>query len=160
MKTLILVRHGKSSWKHDLQDFQRPLKKRAYKDAEKVVKAFMKNNSASFVLWTSPAVRALDSARIFQKELDIGEKDFFIKDQLYTFDERTLADIIASCDDSIDHLMIFGHNPAITEVVNSLGNEVFDNIPTTGLSLIRFDANSWKELKDGKTLLNLFPKNL
>lgn len=160
MKTLILVRHGKSSWKHDLEDSQRPLKKRAYKDASKIVDAFKAQHSGPVVLWSSPAVRALESAKIFKKELDIPDKDFIIKNELYTFDDRKLSNIIASCDDSVEHLMIFGHNPAITEVVNTLGNQVFNNIPTTGLSLIEFDTSSWNELKDGKTLLNLFPKNL
>lgn len=65
-----------------------------------------------------------------------------------------------TCEDSIDTLMVFGHNPAMTEVVNHLGSQEFDNIPTTGLSVLEFETNSWKNLKDGKTILYLFPKNL
>lgn len=160
MKTLILVRHGKSSWEHDVRDSERPLKKRAYKDAEKVINALREKYDEQPILWSSPAVRALESARIFQKELGIPENDFFIKGELYTFDDRQLLRSIISCDDSVDHLMVFGHNPAITEVVNSLGNEVFYNVPTTGLAFIEFDSTSWKNLGKGKTLFHLFPKNL
>jgi len=160
MKTLILVRHGKSSWDYDVQDAQRPLKKRAYKDAQKVIKAFKGKHNGPLVLWSSPAVRALESAKIFKEDLDISDEDFVVKEDIYTFDDRQLTKIITTCDDSIKQLMVFGHNPAITEVVNALGNEVFDNIPTTGLTLITFNTTSWKDLKKGNTLFHLFPKNL
>ncbi len=159
MKTLIIVRHGKSSWEHDLEDIERPLKKRAFKDAEKVIAAFREKLQEPLVLWSSPAVRALETAKIIKETLDIPDECFF-KGELYTFDDRSLLRTISTCDDSIDRLMIFGHNPAITEVVNSLGNEVFYNIPTTGLSQIEFESRSWKDLKNGNTLLTLFPKNL
>ena len=56
--------------------------------------------------------------------------------------------------------MVFGHNPAMTGLVNDLGDKEFDNIPTTGLVVIDFDSQSWSDLGKGKTLLNLFPKNL
>lgn len=160
MKRLILVRHGKSSWENDLQDIHRPLKKRAYKDADKVIKAYKSRSPQPVVLWSSPAVRALESAQIFAEQLGIAENDFFIKEELYTFDDRKLLETITSCNDSIDQLMVFGHNPAITELVNTLGNEIFDNVPTTGLTVIEFEADSWKELSQGKTLFHLFPKHL
>ncbi|MFD2518853.1 SixA phosphatase family protein [Salinimicrobium flavum] len=160
MKQLVLVRHGKSSWEKDLPDEERPLKKRAYKDARLVTKAFQNFSDVPWKIWSSYANRALTTARLFQKELEVAEDDFFIKDTLYTFSAGDLLRTINSCDDSIDHLMVFGHNPAMTGVVNSLGDRSFDNIPTTGLSLIQFETDSWTNLKDGKTILYLFPKNL
>lgn len=160
MKKLILVRHGKSSWKHDVPDEQRPLKKRAYSDAEKVIKAFKDSYSGPATLWSSIAVRALESAKMFKEQLDIPEENFDVKRELYTFDEQILLKIIASCDDSVEQLIVFGHNPALTEAVNILGNQVFDNVPTTGLTAIEFDTNSWSNLSKGETLFNLFPKQL
>ena len=56
--------------------------------------------------------------------------------------------------------MVFGHNPAMTGLVNLLGDKPIDNLPTTGLCVIDFDLNSWKDIETGKTLLQLFPKNL
>ena len=160
MKKLILVRHGKSSWKHEVPDAQRPLKKRAFSDAEKVIQAFRKFYSKPAILWSSHAARALETAKVFKRELNIPEEDFFVKEDLYTFDDQKLLKIIASCEDSVDQLIVFGHNPAITEAVNTLGNEIFDNIPTTGLAVIEFDSDSWRNLGKGKTLFNLFPKQL
>lgn len=160
MKKLILVRHGKSSWKEDLPDDERPLKKRAYKDADLVINAFSGFEKDPLNLWSSHAVRALTTAKIFKEELEIPDENFIINRELYTFDSSSLLQVIKSCDNSIDNLMVFGHNPAMTEVANKLGDQHFSNIPTTGLCMIEFETDSWQNLKNGKTLLYLFPKNL
>ena len=160
MKRLIFVRHGKSSWEEDVPDEERPLKKRAYKDANVVIKAFKDAASQRFVIWSSFASRALTTARIFQEELGISDKDFEVKNELYTFNGGQLLEIVQNCDDAINYLMVFGHNPAITHAVNRLGDHNFENVPTTGLVMLEFETDSWKNLENGKTLLYLFPKNL
>lgn len=160
MKRLILVRHGKSSWKHDVPDHKRPHKKRASKDAGLVIHALKQHLEHPVTIWSSFAVRALETAKMFKKELQVEDKDFEVKDDLYTFDNDQLLSSIKTCDDSVEELMVFGHNPAITEVVNLLGDQYFDNIPTTGLCLIEFPGNSWNDIQSGKTILYLFPKNL
>lgn len=160
MKKLILVRHGKSSWNEDLPDDERPLKKRAYKDADLVINAFSGFKDERLFIWSSYAVRALTTANIFKDKLNIPDSRFEVKHDLYTFNGSQLLKVIESCNDEIDTLMVFGHNPAMTSVVNRLGDQDFDNIPTTGLTMIELETNSWKGLKNGKTLLYLFPKNL
>ena len=160
MKRLILVRHGKSSWDNDLPDDERPLKKRAYDDAELVLNGFKSAFEKPLIIWSSYAKRALTTAKIFKERLEIKEEDFHVKTELYTFDAPVLLQTIQTCDNNMDQLMVFGHNPAMTEVVNSLGSSSFDNIPTTGLCVIEFETDSWKDLENGKTLLYLFPKNL
>ena len=160
MKKLILVRHGKSSWKEDLPDDERPLKKRAYKDAELVLSAFSGFREEQMTLWSSYAVRALTTANLFKEKLNIPDERFLVKEDLYTFNGGQLLKVIESCGDEVQTLMVFGHNPAMTSVVNRLGDQDFDNIPTTGLCIIEFETNSWKNLKNGQTLLHLFPKNL
>ncbi len=160
MKRLILVRHGKSSWKHDVADDKRPLKKRGFKDGDLIAGAFEKFYTKPILVWSSPAVRALETAKIFKEKLQIDDNNFFIKPDLYTFNKVDLLRQIQNCDDQVEKLMIFGHNPAMTGLVNYLGDKSFDNIPTTGLTVIDFDTNTWKEIGNGKTILNLFPKNL
>lgn len=160
MKRLFIVRHGKSSWEHNVQDHQRPLKKRASKDAWLVISALKNSFGKPDKIWSSYATRALESAKIFKEKLEVETEDFLIRKDLYTFNAGELHDIINSCDNPVNELMIFGHNPAVTEVVNSLGDIYFENIPTTGLTVIEFDAKDWKQLGSGKTILYLFPKNL
>jgi len=160
MKRLILVRHGKSSWEHELTDDKRPLIKRGIKDGEFIAKTFEKFFNKPATVWSSPAVRALETAKIFKEKLQIEDQDFIIRTGLYTFDKNDLLKQIESCDSQVQTLMVFGHNPAMTGLVNQLGNKYFENIPTTGLTVIDFETESWKELKKGKTILNLFPKDL
>ena len=160
MKRLILVRHGKSSWKVDLPDDERPLKKRAYKDADLVINAFHSFKEKKPVVWSSYAKRALTTAKIFKKELQIEDDSFSVLNELYTFSEKELLKIIKSCDNSIDVLMLFGHNPAITGVTNFLGDQQFDNVPTTGLVVMDFQEDHWQNLEKGQTILHLFPKHL
>jgi len=160
MKRLILVRHGKSSWKNNLPDHNRPLKKRAFKDADLVLKNFQNFYQQGGLFWSSYAVRAHDTAKIFKDRLNIKDPDFEVKEDLYTFNQNELLDEIQQCPDDRDQLIVFGHNPAMTILVNFLGNKKFDNIPTTGLTVIDFECNSWKEMENGTTILHLFPKNL
>ncbi|WP_417886270.1 SixA phosphatase family protein [Zunongwangia sp.] len=163
MKRLILVRHGKSSWKYDVPDDQRPLKKRAYKDAKVVLntfKVFFKQNIDEVCLWTSYATRAKETAILFKEGLDISDKDFEIKEELYTFDKRALKTIIKNTPETIENLMIFSHNPGLTGLANLLGDKNFGNIPTTGLVVVEFSQNQWQTISEGKTLLTLFPKNI
>lgn len=160
MKRLILVRHGKSSWKYDVADDKRPLKKRGFEDGDLIAGAYKRFYNPPLKIWTSPAVRAFETAKIFQEKLQISDADFETKSPLYTFNKIDLLSQIRSCNDAVEKLMVFGHNPAMTGLVNELGDKTFDNIPTTGLTVIDFEAESWKELKNGKTILNLFPKNL
>jgi phosphohistidine phosphatase len=160
MKRLILIRHGKSSREHNVPDEKRPLKERAYKDASLVLKVFKEFQDEEPFIWSSPATRAHATAKIFKEELNISDDKFELKKELYTFEKQDLLAVLQTCPDEIETLMVFGHNPAITGVVNSLGDKHFDNIPTTGLSVIDFECDKWTKLENGKTLLHLFPKNL
>lgn len=161
MKRLTFVRHGKSSWNHGLADHDRPLKERAISDASLVIEAFKDSvQDRAPVIWSSSAKRALETAKMFKDQLGIAESNFIIKQELYTFDFDVLKDVIGLCDDGLDDLVIVGHNPAITDLVNELGTLYFDNVPTTGLVALEFEINKWTDISDGKTLYYLFPKNL
>lgn len=160
MKRLILVRHGKSAWDNNLTDDKRPLKKRGERDGLLIATNFSSFFQKPVTVWSSPAVRALSTAKIFKNKLGIEDKHFNVINSLYTFNGGDLLSQIEKCDPEIDKLMVFGHNPAMTNLVNHLGDSYVDNVPTTGLTVIDFETNSWTNLKDGKTILSLFPKNL
>lgn len=160
MKRLILVRHGKSSWEHDVEDKDRPLLKRAYDDARLVINAFKNYMDFNLEIFSSYANRARSSAEIFQRELKIPEEKFHIKSEIYTFDVNELSSEIKKLPDSANNVMVFGHNPAITNFVNFFGSEKFANVPTTGLVVLEFDTTSWQKIQPGQTRLHFFPKNL
>ena len=80
--------------------------------------------------------------------------------RLYDFSGGTLLDVIRNCDSSINSLLIFGHNHAITSFVNTYGNVYIDNVPTSGVVIIEFDINDWKNLQQGITINTIFPSDL
>ena len=160
MKRLTLVRHGKSSWDENLPDDKRPLQKRGENDGELVSKALKSFLTQPVLVWSSPAVRALETAKIFKSNLNIADEDFHIIKALYTFNVNDLFNQIKNCDNSIENLMIFGHNPATTNLVNFLGDAYVENVPTTGLFMFDFETDNWENIENGKTILSLFPKNL
>ncbi len=161
LKTLVLVRHGKSSWEYpNLSDFERPLKKRATLDAQLVSKAFLDGNIHTYTAFSSGANRAFSTAQMFAKYLGSKVSTLEAKEELYTFSGLEILKFIKETSNQIDHLMLFGHNPALTEIANQMGNQSFANIPTTGLVQINFEIHSWTDAFGGKTQLYLFPKYL
>lgn len=159
-KTLVLMRHGKSSWKYDVDDHDRPLKSRAYEDIQLVSEQAKSKISSKAQFISSSANRALTTANLFTEYLSINSNQLQINPELYTFNVYKLKQIIYALDDASSEVVLFGHNPAFTMLANDLGNRYFNNIPTSGLVKLSFENTSWKDCKTAETLLHLFPKNL
>lgn len=158
MKKLILVRHGKASKDDKYTDKQRPLKERGYTDAAIIIKALKLYLHKPVKMISSPAKRALTTAELFKDGLAVDLTDFQVVEEIYTFTSEELWYCIKDQSDADDQLLVFGHNPAITELVNQYGDRSVTNIPTTGLVEIDFEVNHWKEIDQGKTLLTLYPR--
>ncbi len=160
MKTVFIVRHAKSSWEYPVDDKDRPLKLRGIQDAHLVASHIADKIEMPEVVYSSVANRALHTCAIFCRTLNYPLEKITIKDGMYDFGGSSLLETIKSCDDSIDRLLVFGHNHAITAIVNTYGDKFFDNVPTSGFVMIQFDTTSWNKLEDGKTVLKVFPKDL
>lgn len=160
MKTLLLIRHGKSCWENNLRDIYRPLKKRAFKDIELVSKEIESVVTEDFKFVSSPAVRAHETAKFYFEKLGLDIEKLELFSELYTFDSEELREFISALSDDVDKLVIFGHNPALTTLASQLGSIYFGNIPTSGVVKIEFENSTWKNCENGKTVLHLFPKNL
>jgi len=160
MKTIILVRHGKSSWEFDVRDQERPLKKRGVNDANKVSQEFKKIEYFPDLIISSPANRALSTCKIFMKNLDYPEKALLVSEKIYDFGGNSVLNLIKELDDGHQKIMIFGHNHAFTSISNLLGNNYIDNLPTSGLVMININIDSWKDLERGETQLTIFPRDL
>ncbi|MFC4632566.1 SixA phosphatase family protein [Dokdonia ponticola] len=160
MKTLYLVRHAKSSWKFDVIDHARPLNDRGLRDAPLVAAHVADAMPKPDLIMSSDAMRAKTTAFFFAKAYNISEKDIVLDYKLYDFDGRDLVEVIRSCDDSIDCLMVFGHNNAMTNVVNTYGDKRIDNVPTCGFTAIEFSVNHWRDISQGKTIFTSIPKEL
>ena len=161
MKTLYLIRHAKSSWNDPgLDDFDRPLNKRGKRDAP-FMASLLKGSKvqADFIL-SSPANRALTTARAFQDAYGLSDEDFATDKDLYHAYYRDVFRILSKVDDRYENVLCFGHNPTWTNVVNAFNDDYLANLPTCGIAEIRCPIDSWSEFSEGiGTLTNLyFPK--
>lgn len=160
MKNLILIRHGKSSWDAPLDDKQRPLARRGIQDAHLVANYATPFLPKTNIIWSSTAKRASETAIIFAQNLMWPLESIQYKDDLYTFDANKLERVIKSCSDDYENVILFGHNEAITELVNKFGDVFIDNVPTTGFVSISFNTNNWSSISEGKILKTIFPRDL
>ncbi len=160
MKTIYLVRHAKSSWEYNLEDHQRPLSDRGLQDAPLMGAHIREKIELPQLVMSSDAVRAKTTALLYLKELGIPEEQLVLDHRLYDFGGSKLDKVIKSCDDSIDRLMIFGHNNALTFWVNRYGDQEIDNVSTAAFTAIQFKSKSWSDINYGKTILYVKPKQL
>ena len=151
-KTLLIVRHAKSSWDlASLNDFERPLNERGKKDAPVMAERLLKKNIAIEAFVSSPAKRAKKTAELFCSAFGIPEDQVTFISKLYHATPAVFYEVVEELDDSFSKVAIFSHNPGITEFVNSLIEGVkIDNMPTSGVFAIQVHADKWKDFKKSK----------
>ncbi|SNY99450.1 SixA phosphatase family protein [Flagellimonas pacifica] len=160
MKTITLVRHGKSSWEYDVSDKDRPLKERGINDAHLVAKKAIENDFQVDFAYSSPANRALHTSMIFLRNFSFDFNKFQVREELYDFSGHSVENFITGLGDEIDSVLIFGHNYAFTSLANTWGDQYIDNVPTSGLVKIKFNVDVWSKISKGSTEQIIFPKHL
>lgn len=163
MKTLVIIRHGKSSWDHpDLKDFHRPLKQRGVNNAFSVAQELQKLDVQPDLLVSSPAVRALDTAIIVATNYAYPLEKIKLDENIYEASTSSLFRVLTSIDDANDTVFLFGHNPGFTNLVNQLQEDFLDNLPTCGAVGIELPIDSWSAISTskGNRLFTLIPKEL
>jgi len=158
MKQLFLIRHAKSDWSAGQSDRERPLNARGTRSVYGMAALVRDRIPADTTVWTSPARRALTTAKLFAATLGWEEKRIIIKENLYTFDDAELEKAIYACPDTIDNLLVFGHNEGITDLVNTFGDRFIVNVPTTGFVHLELPITTWTLLRKGRTVVTIFPK--
>lgn len=162
MKTLYIIRHAKSSWENPLlDDFSRPLNDRGKRDAPRMAKRLKEKKIKPDLLLSSPARRALATAKRMAEGLDVSSSKIKTDAALYHASVNTLFETLSQLKDKYDHVMLFGHNPGLTDFVNELLPLAVDNLPTCAVVACSFDIDTWADLKSkkGKLLFYDFPKS-
>lgn len=158
MKTLYFNRHAKSDWSDgNLSDFDRPLNKRGLKDSPVMGNRLKERGDHIEVFITSPARRALSTARIMAEHYGYPANRIKEVDSLYLPSVRDFLDVISHINESYDSAIIFAHNPGITEVVEYLTGASIGNMPTCGIAKLSFPmADTWEEISRGSGNLDFF----
>lgn len=163
MKTLYLMRHAKSSWgEPGLDDFDRPLLEKG-KKRTKIIIDFLLNKGVTLdMILSSPAVRAIDTARIIAHGLKVPVENISEVKKIYTADTGQLEDLFFDLPKSVDNLLLIGHNPTMTSFANTFLEQKIDFMPTSAVVGLEFGINDWSEIGLHKPELKfvIFPKML
>ena len=144
-KTLIVVRHAKSSWKYPaLSDLERPLNKRGKCDAPFMGELMYQKDIKVDVMISSPAQRTLSTALAFAEAMQHPTEKIVLAPEIYEVMADTILEIIQSrFNDSWQQVMLFGHNYACTDFANWYAKPAIDNVPTCGIVAIDYSIEKW-----------------
>ncbi len=161
MKVLYLVRHAKSSWDEpDLEDISRPLNGRGKNDAQAMGEKLSGKGIKPEIMISSPAKRARSTSKRLAKKINFPNENIRVADELYHGDMNQILELLKGTPKEAGNVMIFGHNPTLTEFANSLCGISIYNIPTCGIVAIEFDIKEWSQLEynRGKLVFFDYPK--
>jgi phosphohistidine phosphatase len=157
MKTLLLARHGKSSWDDsDLSDFERPLNSRGRRDAPLMGRLLKQLGTAPDLIITSPANRAFTTARIIAGALDYPLERIAVREQLYEATSNDILSVVQSLDEGLNTVLLFGHNPGLMLFCNLLVSPGINDLPTCGIAGIHCNVDSWNDVAAGNGGLFLY----
>ncbi|MBQ22351.1 MAG: histidine phosphatase family protein [Flavobacteriales bacterium] len=150
MKTLILLRHAKSSWDFPFDDIDRPLKLKGINSIIKTAIESAEMFNKSDIIMTSHANRAVHTAIILARETNLGVDKISINYSLYSFSSTMIEKTIRTISNKYDYITFVGHNPAFTDLINKLSNKKIKNLKTASWAKISFKENKWENIGIGK----------
>lgn len=147
MKTLYLVRHGKSDWDQmDSNDLERPLKKRGIDNSVEMADRMKEDGQIPDVLICSPAVRAFETAKLFSEGLGLRSDQFKVNERLYLPDFSTILKVILYLDNAHQSAMLVGHEPSLSTCINYIINDPIEKVVTGSVTRLEFDTNDWRDV--------------
>lgn len=164
MKTLLLSRHAKSSWKNpDLPDHDRPLNKRGQNDAPRMGKLLKEEDLIPDLIMSSTAVRAKKTAEFVAKACKY-KGEIVLNQSLYGAEPADYLKILEGLSDKHKAVLVIGHSPSVKETVEVLTGSQDVIMPTCALAHISLPIQNWAELNKqkikGKLLKIWRPKEL
>jgi len=161
---LLLLRHAKSDWPVDMDDFSRPLKKRGRRAAKQVGRWLSTQHLIPDTILSSPATRALETAQRVCRQLHIDESSIICDRRIYEADAQTLLALLKNLRHE-RRVLLVGHNPGLEELLLSLiphSIPLSPNgkcLPTAALAQLAFESD-WAELAEAKLVTLIRPDSL
>lgn len=165
MKTLLLMRHAKSSWKFpELSDHDRPLNKRGQRDAPMMGHLLVERELIPQRILSSSAVRARQTAEAVVDAVASDEAqadstgsagnhfngDVVYQDRLYMAEAEDYLAVLREQPDEIERLMVIGHNPGLETLLQMLSGRI-ESLPTAVIAHIALPAAHWSEISSDTT---------
>lgn len=145
MKTLLILRHAKSSWKHpELADHERPLNKRGRHDAPQVGTLLVDRELIPQLILSSTAVRTRQTAEALVEASGFTGRVEFL-DSLYMAEPPAYFKALRTLPDDLERVLVIGHNPGLEGLVQLLGGQIV-SLPTAALAHLVLPIQSWGDL--------------
>jgi phosphohistidine phosphatase len=161
MKRVVIVRHAKSvPYGYD-DDFTRDLRERGKNDAKMVSQELKRKEIVPDSMISSPAKRAIKTARIFAENLDFNKKNILEVEDIY--DGQTTSEfleMIQKLPEDVQTVFFFGHNPGFHYFVSNLLQHFGGDMPTCSTVGIDFNVDVWEkvEARTGQKAFQLVPR--
>lgn len=148
MKTLLLMRHAKSSWKDkDIIDHERPLNKRGKVDAPLMGKFIKEKELTPELILCSSAKRALLTASDVMDKAKVSKKKLRVLDSLYLAEPSAYMSELCEIPDNIERVLVIGHNPGLEGLLQILSGRI-ESLPTGAIAYLSVPISTWSELSD------------
>ena len=158
MKRLFLVRHAKAEiGGSSILDHNRKISAEGICDIKKISNYLKNNNLNPAHIISSTSTRTLETINILNETIN---GNIYTDPLLYNAHVIDIEKIIKDMPDKYDSLMIVGHNPSMTNLINRISNINIDYVPTSGIGIVDFNC-SWKSINNNGILFDfIYPKKL
>lgn len=147
MKTLYILRHAKASPKSlPIEDFYRPLYDKGILDAEKIGMLLKGINCKADKIISSPASRAIATARAVAKKIGYSENTILQESSFYEAYAEDVLEYLKAIETNETALLIAGHNPSLTNLAGMLCKKFTTDMATGSVVCIQFNCDEWKNI--------------
>ncbi len=151
-RELLLLRHGKSDWGVNIDDFHRPLKKRGIRGARQAGEWLQKQQLLPETIISSPAERAIDTANIVCEMMGLCQQSILQEQRIYEADLKMLKQVLSELSNDIQRVLLVGHNPGMEELMVHLSArkirmpEDYKLLPTATLARLKISV-PWDKIE-------------
>lgn len=162
MKTLLILRHAKSSWSHpELSDHERPLNKRGKHDAPRMGELIKQLDLVPEIIMSSTAQRAKQTAERVAEACGFDGSILLVPD-FYHGEYETFLELLREVPDDVQRVMIVGHNPDLEEFLDEL-TDGYTRLPTAALAQVELPIQRWGDFNEtvsGKLVGAWYPRDI
>lgn len=161
MKTLLILRHAKSSWESpSLADFDRPLNPRGLKAAPFIGSLMHEKNLRADLILSSPAKRAKQTAILVRETAGLNDAEIRYDESIYEASPLTLLHLLAETGNEVNSVLLVGHNPGLEGLIKILTGGI-QPMPTAALAVIELNIETWQQIivDGGKLNFVIRPKD-
>ncbi|MGB5640533.1 MAG: histidine phosphatase family protein [Sedimenticolaceae bacterium] len=157
-RELLLLRHGKSDRNSDIEDYDRPLKDKGKRGAQRMAVWLQRNGLTPDLVISSPAERALVTAQKCCKAMGMGADHVQTDRRIYQASRDTLLQVLADCPAEAQRVMLVGHNPGLELLLIYLADQALEIpakgslMPTAALARLAM-PDDWSALQEAEAKL-------